>query len=194
MTLGRFLSLVPALALVPLAMLGACTTVEGDGSGDGGGNGDECETDGDCNGDDVCDDGECVDPNPATTSGGPGPESCSGEELQCGGGDVLKACEDGEFVDYTCTDVCDYFGFFSDGCSADQCQCGDTNDPECLDGMSGFCACAEGAGSPCTDEDANALYGACHQDDPDVAPMLKCFENYVSGGSIDCSAAANACL
>lgn len=59
-----------------------------------------------------------------------------------------------------------------------------------MTGANGMCACLEGAGAPCTDEDWVSLYGACW----DLDPVVECYSTYVEGGSIDCYAAAEACL
>jgi len=170
-----WLLLAPLLVVAPACMTEA-PSADDDGGDDGGSSGDGG--------------GSPLGP-PSTTSGGP---ECSGEELTCIDAATVGACESGSFTPYACNEVCDYYGFYSEGCSADDCQCGDPNNYECLDGVSGLCACLEWADAgSCSNEDYNSYYGGCHQNDPDFA-VVACFGHYVSGDTVDCEAAASACL
>ena len=55
--------------------------------------------------------------------------------------------------------------------------------------------CAEWAGASWTDADTVNLYISCHTNDPaDDATMTRCFENYVSGTTVDCESAITYCI
>lgn len=121
-------------------------------------------------------------------------QSCTGEEVSCAGADTIDVCESGTFQSYSCGEACSYAGFGSNGCGRDMCQCGEPTNAQCANGVIGFCACIEWAGAgACTDNELSGWYTACHQGDPELNPMMMCFSNYVSNGSIDCVAAAEAC-
>lgn len=164
-----------------------CTVEQADDSGG------ECNSDSDCKGDRVCSDGSCVDPSSSEGGSSSTGESCSGDEQKCDG-EALLSCESGEFVEETCDDICEGYGFEGDGCDSSKCQCGDTTNARCANALSAFCFCAGEAGAPCTDEQATNLYVGCHQDDPEIGAMVDCFENYIDGNVVDCTTAANVCL
>lgn len=133
-----------------------------------------------------------------TTSGGPSsppPESCADGELQCGGVDTIEECQNDTWSAYSCSDICELeMGFTSNGCSGDQCQCGKPIDQDCAVGVSAVCACMEaGGGTACTSNDMQEGYFACYQGDPDYS-FVWCYSLYVEGNTVDCDAAASACL
>ncbi len=183
-----FISMSAKALLIMGALLPGCGSGGSDSDDDGNGGSSTHGEGGDSSGDGA---GPVIGSGGSTGSGGP---SCTGDEVTCLDGSTVGACENGELTPYACTDVCDYLGFYSDGCAQDSCSCGDPNDSTCLDGVGGFCFCLEDAGAgTCSDDDYSNMYGGCHQGDPDF-DVIACYASYVSGNSIDCAAAANGCL
>ncbi|MBC8074233.1 MAG: hypothetical protein IAG13_38290 [Deltaproteobacteria bacterium] len=121
---------------------------------------------------------------------GPAP-GCEEGEFSCVV-DHIEACTEGEWEQFTCSEVCAAQGYTSSGCSdAQQCACDGFADQACATGVAGFCTCLESAGESCSDEDFISFYQSCFAGS---APEFACFSYYVSNGQIDCTSAVEACL
>jgi hypothetical protein len=75
---------------------------------------------------------------------------------------------------------------------------GEPLDPECELGTNAFCTCAEAAGEPCTNAEAEAAYELCVAEDPRAETIL-CFGDQVyidedGEETINCGTAEELCL
>jgi hypothetical protein len=125
---------------------------------------------------------------------GAGPAECQGDEVYCADTGTVVVCEGGQGESVDCGTLCGTYGYASDGCGDDTCQCGSPTNATCSNGVGAFCACAEWAGESCSNDEATGLYESCHAGEPDIAPTVTCFGTYVSGDTVDCAAAVEGCL
>lgn len=128
-------------------------------------------------------------PIPGDSDGDSG--TCSGDATQCEGSSSMSFCDDGQWQTFTCDEVCSAIGFSGASCSSDFCECGEPLDPECYDGTSAFCVCAESYGESCTNEMFANMYIDCYEG---AAPEFACFAEYIDGDTVYCSDAIDACL
>lgn len=124
--------------------------------------------------------------------GGDGEETCSEEgRRRCDDSQTLATCTEGGWTTQSCTSVCGDLGFSAAGCGEDTCMCDAPINETCAVGTQAFCACADAAGEPCSDEQLTAFYVNCHREGDET---LTCFAGFVEGDSINCGGAAEVCL
>jgi len=119
-------------------------------------------------------------------------KACTDEEPSCVDAFSIDVCEEGTVQNYDCDEVCASSGRASSDCTGSQCQCDQATDQLCEDAVSGACICLEWAEQPaCIESEIVEKYRSCYEDEDAV---LICFGQQVSDGTIDCVAAAQACL
>ncbi len=140
----------------------------------------------------------------ADTGGSAG--MCSeSDPATCPSTDSMTFCLNGAETTLTCDYFCTTLGFTSGPCEADYgCQCGDTTDQPCTDGVNAYCSCVSGTSKPCDQNDPNndplTFYVDCHANDPSQQAdndFLKCLGMQLPSGTMlstsVCQDAAVAC-
>jgi hypothetical protein len=113
----------------------------------------------------------------------------------------MSLCINGTYQTLNCTTACTTLGFEVGPCEdPNGCACGYPTNAACENAVNAFCACVEGTDTPCDGSDPVTdplnLYVTCHLNDPpEDATFLLCVGDQVdSEGTIDCQAAADACI